>query len=156
MVGFLGAVAGCEAVGALGALVTLPAVADWLPTLDQPRFQPPDWVFGPVWSALYALIGISWRLTRRTQPGADRRSAERWLAAQLVLNGLWSYVFFGRRRIGWALIDSAALAIAVGISVNRVRRVSRLAAVLLMPYLGWVVFATALNASLWRRNATGR
>ena len=156
LVGFLGAVVACEAVGELGALVTVPAVSEWLPTLDQSRFQPPDWVFAPVWTVLYALIGISWRLTRRAQPGAARRSAERWLAIQLMLNCLWSFVFFGRRRIGWALIDSAFLAIAVSITVIKVSRVSRLAAALLLPYLVWVVFATTLNVALWRRNLVDR
>lgn len=118
--GFLIAVVACEAVGALGATVTVPAGAKWLPTLDQPSFQPPDWVFGPVWTSLCTLIEVSWRLTHKAQPGTARRSAERWLAIQLMLNGLWSFIFFGRRRIGWSLIDSMALAVAVGITVNKV------------------------------------
>jgi tryptophan-rich sensory protein len=73
-----------------------------------------------------------------------------------MLNCLWSFVFFGRRRIGWALIDSAFLAIAVSITVIKVSRVSRLAAALLLPYLVWVVFATTLNVALWRRNLVDR
>jgi tryptophan-rich sensory protein len=129
-------------------------IREWLPTLDQPRLQPPDSVFGPVWTVLYATIGISWRLTHLESASAERRSAERWLAVELVLNALWSYIFFGRRRIGWALVDSAALLTAVCISVVKVRRVNPLASRLLVPYLAWVAFATGLNAALWRRNRT--
>jgi translocator protein len=148
----LAAVAACETVGAVGVLVNRRGVDQWLPTLDQPPFQPPDWLFGPVWTFHYALIGLAWHLCRSAGEGSDRSSAERWLAIQLVLNGLWSQLFFGRRRIGLALIDSIALAAAVAIATSRVWRVSRTAGLLLCPYLAWVAFAAVLNADLWRRN----
>jgi len=149
---YLGAVTACELVGAAGAVVTVPAVRSWLPSLDRPRFQPPDAVFGPVWTLLYALMGISWARVRGAPQGGERRSAERWLAIQLVLNGLWSFLFFGRRRIPLALVDSAVLVIAVALALRAVWRVSTWAGLLLLPYLAWVLFATVLNASLWRRN----
>lgn len=97
-------------------------------------------------------MGVSWRLTRRHPSDDDRSSAERWLAIQLLLNALWSYIFFGRRRIGWGLLDSVALTAAVAITIAKVRRVSQPAAILLVPYLLWVLFATVLNGALWRRN----
>jgi tryptophan-rich sensory protein len=109
-----------------------------LPTLDQPSFQPPDWVFGPVWTVLYALIGVAWHLSRRAPTSVERSSAERWLTIQMALNGLWSELFFGRQRIGLALVDSIALTASAGL--------------LLCPYLVWVAFATALNTEVWRRN----
>jgi len=152
LAGYLGAIAACEGVGALGAAVTVPAVKDWLPTLDQPSFQPPDWLFGPVWTVLYAMIGVSWRLTRLQPAGPARASAERWLAVQLALNALWSYLFFGRRRIDLALVDIVVLWVAIALTVTRVWRLSPRAGLLLTPYLAWVSFAGVLNASLWRRN----
>jgi len=152
LIRFVGPIVACEAVGGLAALVSGPAVSDWLPPLDQPRFQPPDWVFGPVWTVFYGLIGMSWRITHDTGAGQARRAAEGWLAVQLVLNAAWSYIFFGQRRIGWALVDSALLATAVAVALYKVRRVSGAAAILLVPYLAWVIFATALNAALWHKN----
>jgi tryptophan-rich sensory protein len=123
-----------------------------LPTLDQPSFQPPDWVFGPVWTVLYALIGVAWHLSRRAPTSVERSSAERWLTIQMALNGLWSELFFGRQRIGLALVDSIALTASVAVTTKKVWRVSKSAGLLLCPYLVWVAFATALNTEVWRRN----
>lgn len=152
VIGALGAVAACEAVGGLSGLAARRGVSEWLPTLDRPAFQPPDWVFGPVWSVLYAMIGLSWYLVRTTPDGPERASAERWMAIHLALNGLWSQLFFGRRRIGLGLLDSGALLVAVAVATVKVGRISRVAGMLLFPYLAWVTFATLLNAELWRRN----
>jgi len=191
--GVLGAVAACEAVGGVSGLAARKGISQWLPTLERPPFQPPDGVFGPVWTILYALIGISWYLVRTAPtettptgatpagetggpeaapvdpdvgPGPARRrasarqraDAERWMAIHLALNGLWSVLFFGRRRPGLALLDSVALVVAVAVATVKVSRISRIAGALLLPYLVWVSFATVLNAELWRRNpgSTGR
>jgi tryptophan-rich sensory protein len=117
--------------------------------LQRPEWAPPGSVFGPVWTVLYALIGISgWLIASRPGGGTPLRL---W-AAQLALNAAWTPIFFGLRKPGAALVDMTALlaaAIATAVAAFRHRPV---AGVLLLPYLAWLAFAAALNASIWRRN----
>lgn len=149
--GALAAVLACEAVGLAGAAVTDPGSA-WYRALEKPPFQPPAWVFGPAWTLLYALMGVAaWRVLRRREaPGARR--ALGLFAAQLALNAAWSPVFFGAHAIGAALAILVALDVLVAATVVAFRRVDRTAAVLLLPYLAWVLFATTLNAAILRLN----
>lgn len=148
----LAAVAACQAVGAAGAVATVPATRSWLPSLDLPRWQPPGAVFGPVWTVLYTLMGISLRLVRRGPAGPERDRATRLFAVQLGLNGLWSFLFFGLRSPAAGLLDVIPLLAAVALTVRAMWSVSRPAALLLVPYLVWVGFATMLTAEIWRRN----
>lgn len=150
--GSLGAIALCEAVGGIGGLAGSAGIRDWLPQLDRPAYQPPDWVFGPVWTILYALMGVSLRLTWRGPRSPDRDRATRLFAVQLGLNALWTFVFFGLRSPAGGLVDAAALLVAVALTVRAMWPVSRVAALLLVPYLAWVAFATVLTAGIWRRN----
>jgi translocator protein len=148
------------AVGGLGGLLTARAIPDWYDTLAKPVWTPPSWVFGPAWSTLYLLMGIAaWRVWRRqaaAAPDSALRSAGRSAlvayAIQLGLNGVWTPVFFGLRLPGLALAVILALLVAILETLRRFGRVDRPAAVLLLPYLAWVAFATALNGEIWRLN----
>lgn len=118
-------------------------------SLDQPFFAPPSWLFGPVWTVLYVAIGVAgWLAWRRT--GVD--AATGWWAGQLVLNAAWTPIFFGAGAYGWALVEIVALLAAITVTIVMFRARSRAAAWLMVPYLGWVAFATALNASIWWLN----
>lgn len=143
----------CLLVGALGGLATSSSVRDWYPTLNKPSFNPPAWVFGPVWTTLYILMGVSAFLVwRRRQLDPRWKPASVALLVQLLLNAAWSPAFFGLRspEAGLAVIVPLWLAIVVTIVLQR--RVSTLSAALLLPYLAWVSFATVLNLSLVRLN----
>jgi len=145
----VGAVLLCLAVGAVGGLATASSVRDWYPTLVKPSFNPPAWVFGPVWTTLYVMMGVSAFLVWR-----QRRHDLRWkpatlaFAVQLLLNALWSPAFFGLRWPEAGLVVIMLLWIAIVVTIALQRRVSTPAAVLMLPYLAWVSFATVLNASL--------
>ena len=124
----------------------------WYAQLDKPPFNPPNWIFAPVWTALYAIMAVAaWRVWLRA--GADL-AIRLWLA-QLVLNAAWSWLFFGRHNLGGALVEIVALlALIVATTVTFWRR-DRTAGWMMLPYVGWVSFATVLNASLWYLNAGG-
>jgi translocator protein len=138
--------------GITGAL-TAPAIRTWYRTLRKPSWNPPDSVFGPVWTALYASMGAAliriWSLDRRR---ADVRFAIAVFALQLGLNLAWSLVFFRARRVDLALAEIAALDASVVATIASFRRLDPASAALLLPYLAWISFATALNASIWRLN----
>ncbi|REJ75829.1 MAG: tryptophan-rich sensory protein [Planctomycetota bacterium] len=124
----------------------------WYRNLEKPSFNPPDAVFGPVWSVLYVMMGVAaWLVWRQREHTATRAALACW-GIQLVLNGVWSWLFFGRHEIGIALAEMALLWIAILATTVLFRRISRPAAALLLPYLGWVSFAIVLNAALWRLN----
>jgi translocator protein len=146
------------AVSALGGWATAASVGTWYPTLAKPAFNPPDWVFAPVWSALYLMIAIAgWRVWRRGNGeargvGRESRLALTVYAVQLALNLSWSFVFFGARLIGPALAVIAALLAAILANAVLFWRIDRMAGALLVPYAAWVSFAMLLNAALWRLN----
>ena len=144
----------CEAAGGLGAIATSKSVSTWYPTLEKPSFNPPDWIFGPVWTTLYALMGVALYRVSEAQEGEPGvvRMAQVLFGLQLGLNTLWSFLFFGRRSPLAALIEIVALWIAILATTLAFWRISRGAALLLLPYLAWVSFAAVLNFELWRRN----
>jgi tryptophan-rich sensory protein len=140
------------AVSALGGLATATSVATWYPTLAKPPFNPPDWIFAPVWTTLYILIAIAgWRIWR-LPPAAPRARALLAFGVQLALNLLWSFLFFGLQAIGLALAEILCLLAAVAVTTLLFWRLDRPAGMLFLPYLLWVAFATLLNASLWALN----
>lgn len=147
-----GATLGAAALGALASPATSARTRTWFRRLRKPPFQPPDKVFGPVWSTLYPAIALSGYRTFRAPPSLDRQRALRWWGTQLGLNGLWSPLFFGLHKPVASLADSAALLGAAGQYVRHARNVDRAAAWLFAPYLGWLAFATLLNAEIVRRN----
>ena len=124
----------------------------WHAALDKPPWHPPNGVFAPVWTVLYGLIAVAGWLawSRRDRPGA-RAALVAWVL-QLVLNAAWSWIFFGLHRIDLALVDIALLDLAVLAFILLARRVDRRASLAMLPYLAWILFATALNASILLRN----
>jgi translocator protein len=139
------------ATGAIGALSTRNA-REFYGGLVKPTWAPPGWLFGPVWTVLYVLMGIAAWLVWRTAGWAGAASALTLYLAQLVCNASWSWVFFAWRRGALALADIVLLLGLIVATIVAFARVDRLAAVLLLPYLAWVMFATALTYALWRSN----
>ncbi len=150
----LAAIAGCEAVGIASGLFTREGVQSWYPRLRKPSFTPPPWIFGPVWTLLYGLMGTSLYLVARDGRADPKvaRLAKGLFGLQLVLNGLWSVIFFRQRSPLYALVEIAFLWVAILLTTLAFARVSRTAALLLLPYLLWVSFAAVLNYELWRLN----
>ena len=138
---------------AIGSAATTSAITTWYPTIIKPAWNPPNWVFGPVWTTLYLLMSIAaWRAWRAAAtPAAASKTL--WLyAAQLILNALWSVLFFTLHRPGLALIEIILfLALLITLQV-RFARADRLAALLWSPYVAWVSFATFLNGTIWWLN----
>ena len=143
----------CEGVGLLAAWATQTSVTTWYPTLTKPGFTPPDWLFGPVWTVLYAMMGVAAALVwqRRTEDTTSQ-SALVLFGVQLLLNGGWSFAFFGARSPGLGLIVIVALWGALAWTTERFFRVRAAAGWLLVPYLLWVTYAGALNLSIWLLN----
>jgi tryptophan-rich sensory protein len=136
---FIGAVASVEAPSFYGQLT-------------QPDWAPPAWLFGPVWTTLYMMMAAAaWLVWRRGGFGARRMPLILFLL-QLALNGLWSWLFFAWQMGGAAFADILVLCVLIAATITAFWRVSRLAALLLVPYLGWVSFAAVLNFTVWRLN----
>lgn len=143
----------CEAVGLLAGWGTQHAVTSWYPTLAKPSFTPPNWVFAPTWIALYALMGISAFLI--WQRGLERVAVRRALTGfgiQLMLNGGWSFAFFGARSPALGLVVILFLWVALAWTLTQFFRLRGLAGWLLVPYLLWVSYALVLNAAIWGMN----
>lgn len=138
--------------GALGGLATASSVGSWYQTIAKPTWNPPSWVFGPVWTTLYVFMAIAaWLVWRKTDaPG--RTSALRWFWAQLVLNTAWSFLFFGLRNPGLAFIEILFIWAAIVVTLVKFARIDRLAGALWVPYVAWVSFATVLNGTIWWLN----
>lgn len=143
----------CQGAGFIGAVFTTPSIPTWYASLEKPFFNPPNWLFFPVWTTLYTLMGISaflvWRKGIRDR---QVRIALGIFVAQLILNSLWSIVFFGLHALLGGLMVIVVLWIAILLSIITFFRLSKLAGVLLIPYVLWVSFATVLNFSLWQLN----
>ena len=140
------------AVAAIGGVVTASSVDTWYPTLNKPAFNPPDWIFGPVWTALYLMMALAAALVWSGAPAAARRTAIVWFLVQLALNLGWSLLFFGLHQIALALGCLILLWLAIAVTIRCFWRISRASGLLLMPYLAWVTFAGLLNFLIWRLN----
>lgn len=138
-------------VGAVGSVASINA-AGFYGQLVQPSWAPPAWLFGPVWSLLFLLMGISAWLVWRQHGFRGAGIALKLYAAQLVANALWTWLFFAWQQGGLALAEIAILWLLILGTIITFWRLNRLAAVLLLPYLAWVSFASALNFALWRLN----
>jgi benzodiazapine receptor len=143
----------CFLVAAAGGVVTAGSVGTWYVGLAKPSFNPPGWVFGPVWMVLYLMIAVAgWRVWRRRGEAGAWDALAAW-GVQLALNLGWSVVFFGARMIGAALVEILVLLAAILVTATLFWRIDRVAGWLLVPYAAWVGFATVLNAALWWLNS---
>jgi tryptophan-rich sensory protein len=151
LVGLAAWIAICFLVAFLGAAASINAPTFYA-ELTQPEWAPPAWLFGPVWTTLFSMMAVAaWLVWRRGGWALQRRSLGLFLL-QLVFNALWSWLFFAWQLGGLALADIVVLWVAIAATIATFRQVSRVAAVLLVPYLAWVTFAGVLNFSLWRMN----
>ncbi|RKN83277.1 TspO/MBR family protein [Ulvibacterium marinum] len=147
------AVCACLVIGFLSSFATQSSVNDWYLTLEKPSFNPPNWIFAPVWTLLYILMGIAAGLV--WAKGLHHlwvKTALYHFGFQLLLNGAWSIVFFGLKNPFWALIVILSLLILLALTIRWFKVVSKLAAYLLIPYFLWVCFATLLNYKIWELN----
>lgn len=139
--------------GLIGSLFTFSAIPTWYATLNKPSFNPPNYLFGPVWTTLYILMGIAlylvWRKGLRKK---SIRFAFSLFLIHLVVNSLWSIVFFGMHQIFLALVVILVLWLMIIVLIKIFWEIDKTAAYLLMPYLFWVSFATLLNFSIWQLN----
>ena len=148
------AVAVCLGIGFFSGFATQSSIDSWYETLNKPAFNPPNWIFAPVWTLLYILMGIAAGIVW------SKGFHHKWVKTalyhfifQLLFNGLWSIVFFGFRSPGFALIVILVLLVLIVLTYKWFKIVNNTAAYLLLPYLLWVGFATILNFSIWQLNS---
>ncbi len=147
------ALVSAQMAGLVGSLFTVPSIPTWYAGLAKPDFAPPNWIFAPVWTTLFLLMGIALFLVWRK--GSEKKGVKIGLVLfviQLALNVLWSTIFFGLRNPGGALVEIVFLWFAILATMIAFKKVSRPAGLLLLPYLLWVMFAAYLNYAIWRLN----
>lgn len=145
----IGCIVLCELVGVSGSFFTAPSIPGWYAALAKPGFTPPDWVFAPVWTTLYLMMGVSLFLVIRH--GLSKREVKKAAGvflAQLVLNFLWTPVFFGLHAVWLGFLVIIVLWICIAVTIALFWRISRPAAYLLVPYFLWVGYASALNLAI--------
>lgn len=146
----------CELAGAIGSIFTMPAIGGWYASLKKPDFNPPNWLFAPVWTILFLLMGISlflvWQKRFSDKTGSHVRDADMAFGLQLLLNTWWSILFFGLKSPGIAFFEIIFLWLSIIITIIKFSKISKLAAWLLLPYILWVTFAGVLNYFLWMMN----
>lgn len=138
--------------GAIGSIATFEGVRDWYPTLIKPWFTPPSWVFGPVWTTLYLMMGVAFYLVLTGKKSKFKASAQKWFVFQLFLNAGWSVVFFAMRNLWLASIEIVVLWLAILMTIWQFRKVSSAAALLLVPYILWVTLASFLTFGVFFLN----
>ncbi|MBI2547022.1 MAG: tryptophan-rich sensory protein [Candidatus Aenigmarchaeota archaeon] len=142
-------IAVCLLIGALGSVFTAPSIGTWYASINKPSFNPPNWIFGPVWIMLFLLMGVSaylvWEKCLQQKKAVNALYV---FGAQLALNFLWSVLFFGLHKPLYALIEISALWAAIAMTIMEFRKYSRTASMMLLPYLAWVTFAAVLNYAI--------
>ena len=139
-----------QGAGGIGAIATTPKIGSWYSTLIKPEFSPPNWLFGPVWTLLFLMMGVAFYLV--WIEGKRARKALVVFGIQLVLNILWSFLFFGAESPGAAAAEIIVLWWAIAITILTFQKISKTAAWLLVPYLLWVSFASILNMAIFQLN----
>jgi benzodiazapine receptor len=139
-------------IGAIAGMFTAQSVPEWYATLNRPSFNPPNWIFGPVWTTLYILMGISLFLIWKQDVSKERNMAILFFLIQLILNFVWSFIFFYFNMIGFALVEIILLWISIAMMLVLFYKIEPMAAYINIPYLLWVTFATVLNASYYYLN----
>lgn len=140
-------------VGAVAAWFTTAGVNGWYAVANKPSFNPPNWVFAPVWTALYLMMGIAlWLVWKKDGVKSGRRTALILFAIQLLLNFAWSFIFFYAHQPGWAFAEILLMWVSIMLTIIWFGKVSPAAAWLLVPYIWWVSFASLLNFYIWKLN----
>jgi tryptophan-rich sensory protein len=142
----------CFVLGSSGGLITINEIPGWYATLLKPTFNPPNWLFGPVWTALYIMMGVAFYLVWRNPPSAGRKKALSAFLVQFALNCAWTPVFFSLHMTGAALVVIVLMWLAILRTIFLFAPFSKTASWLLVPYISWVSFATLLNAAIWWLN----
>ena len=142
------------AEGATSGFFTATGTESWYQTINKPTWNPPGWVFGPVWTTLYIMMGVALFIIWKSSVNDNlKRTAITLFAVQLVLNFFWSFIFFDQQQPGWALVEIIMLWIFILLTIFSFARVNKTAAWLLVPYISWVSFATILNYTIWKLNS---
>lgn len=152
-VSFVLAILICQIAGFLGSVFTMPAIPGWYANLKKPSFNPPNWLFAPVWTILYLLMGVALYLV--WNQGFEKKAVKIALivfALQLILNALWSFLFFGLQSPGYALVEIIILWLAILLTILKFFKISKTAGLILVPYLLWVSFASLLNFFIFKLN----
>lgn len=148
-----GAIIICQLAGVLGTFAVSPAIGDWYTTIQKPLWTPASWVFGPVWITLYTLMGIALYIVwMQKEKGMKIKKAVSVFAGQLILNSLWSVIFFGFNNITLALVEILILLGFIVWTMVEFKKISKTAFYLLIPYILWVCVATALTFNIWLLN----
>jgi benzodiazapine receptor len=144
----------CLMVGYSASIVTRPSVETWYPTIIKPSFNPPNWIFMPVWTLLYILMAVAAGLVwdKIKEQNQEVKVALGFFLIQLTLNAIWSYIFFGLKNPMLALIEIALLWLMIYETYLKFTKINKTAGYLLIPYMAWVAFAGILNASIWWLN----
>ena len=143
----------CLAVGYFAGIITRAEILTWYPTLIKPSFNPPNWIFAPVWTTLYILMGIALYLVwKSTATASIKQTAILLFVVQLTLNFFWSILFFKFQLTGWAFVEIIAMWVAILFTILWFGKISSTAAWLRVPYICWVSFASLLNYSIWKLN----
>ncbi|MBP6417685.1 MAG: tryptophan-rich sensory protein, partial [Chitinophagaceae bacterium] len=126
----------------------------WYQTINKPSWNPPGWIFAPVWKTLYVMMGIALFLVWKSNAREGlKKNANTFFAIQLILNFFWSFIFFDQQQPGWALVEIIIMWIAILLTIFAFAKVNKTAAWLLVPYISWVSFATILNYTIWKLNS---
>lgn len=152
-IGLVGFLVVCLGAGALGAVATTPEIEGWYQTIAKPSWNPPAFIFGPVWTTLFVLMATAAWLVWKPAGFQAATTPLTLFACQLVLNVAWSWIFFGMHQPGWACVEIVILWLAILATAIAFFRHSKVATLLLLPYLAWVSFATILNFTIWSLNA---
>lgn len=147
-----GAIILCEAVGIASSIFTISSIPNWYVHLAKPNFTPPSWAFGPAWTILYALMGLALYFLLIDRGKFKSKVPTTLFGVQLALNFLWTAIFFGAKSISYGLLSIALLWLAILATTMSFYRVSKRAALLMLPYLAWVTFAMLLNLYVWKLN----
>jgi len=144
----------CLMVGYSASVVTRPSVETWYPTIIKPSFNPPNWIFMPMWTFLYILMAVAAGLVwdKIKEQNEEVKKALGFFLIQLALNAIWSYLFFGLKNPMLALIEIALLFLMIYETYLKFIKINKIAGYLLIPYMAWVAFAGILNASIWWLN----
>lgn len=141
-------------VGFTSGYFTITGVGSWYQTIQRPSWNPPNWIFGPVWTTLYILMGIALYLVWKADVESRiKKNAVLFFALQLTFNFFWSFIFFNRQQPGWAFAEIVVLWILILLTIFAFAKINRLAAWLLVPYIAWVSFASILNYTIWKLNS---